>query len=211
MQGVGMKNNTQIQDGLGSVSDAQRNSTKLSVSDTLRDFEQSVVSNRQKLYGMIFNMVYNHQDTEDLLQETYYKAYRALDGYNGRASMNTWLHTIAYNTTINHIRSKRNKFNISLDDADNNYVDQDPAYIEATTGIGTDKEVIALELKQELYRVIDSLPLQQQVVVKWFDICGYSHRDIANRLGVNENTVRSRLFYAHKKLQGMLANYKEIL
>jgi RNA polymerase sigma factor (sigma-70 family) len=211
-----MKTHTQHPDGL--VSNNQRNSKKvvsnnqrnLNVSDAQRNFEQFIQSNRNKLYGMVYNMVHNHQDTEDLLQDSLAKAHKALSSYDGRASLSTWIHTITYNTTINHIRGKRNKWTVSINDEDSG-LKHNHVFLEKTIGVGVDKEYMGKELMEEIYKAIDTLPLSQQVVVKWFDIEGYSHKRIAQMLGINENTVRSRLFYAHKRLQVLLAEYKELI
>lgn len=206
-KGVGMKTENQNQNGSGSVSDAQRNS---SVSDAQRNFVELIESNRQRLYGMIYNMVRNHQDTEDLLQDTYSKASKGLSTFKGDASFNTWINTIAYNTAINFIRKRKNIYKVSIDDADNG-LEHDSVFLDETTAIGVDKQYIRNETIASVREAIDKLPMTHQSIVKWFDLEGWSHKQIAQALGINENTVRSRLFYAHKKLQVLLAEYKEVI
>lgn len=174
------------------------------------NFSELVESHRNHLYGMLYNMVRNHQDTEDLLQETWLKAHKAIGNFRGDSSVGTWLHKIAYNTGLNHIRRYGDRYNISIDDSDNG-LDHDIDYIERTTGDGVDKQCMGMELRDKLNDSISKLPVKHQLVVKYFDIDGYSHKEIGNKLGVNENTVRSRLFYAHKKLQVMMEDYKEVI
>lgn len=202
-----MKTNTQNQNGLGSVNDAQHN---LSVSDAQHNFEQLVDTSRQKLYGMIFSMVRSHDDTQDLLQDILTKAYKSIGSFRGESNFSTWIHTIAYNTTLNHIRKNRNVYKLSIDDVDSG-LDTDVAFLEKTTAEGVDKKYMRKELAQAISDAMDKLPLKHRQVVQWFDIDGWSHREISEELGVNECTVRSRLFYAHKKLQELLVEYKEVL
>lgn len=205
MGGICMKTKTN-QNGLGSVSDAQRN---LSVSDAQRNFESSIDSTRQKLYGMVYGMVRNHDDTQDLLQDILTKAYKSIGSFRGESNFSTWIHTIAYNTTLNHIRKSRNVYKLSIDDIDSG-LDTDSVFLDKTTAEGVDKECMRRELSKTIYDAISKLPVNHQDVVTLFDIEGWSHREISVKLGVNECTVRSRLFYAHKKLQELLVEYKEV-
>lgn len=183
---------------------------KKSAEGDTKSFNVLAKSHHQKLYGTIFNMVRSHEDTEDLIQIVMNKCYKSLARFKGECSFATYLHTIAYNTTINHIRKKRSRFMISIDDVDN-HLDQDQTYLEKTKTLASDKEYMTKELGIIIADAIKQLPLKHQQVVQWFDIDGLSHREIAKRLGLNENTVRSRLFYAHQTLQGMLAEYKELV
>ena len=205
--GVGMKTNTQNQNGLGSVNDAQHN---LSVSDAQHNFESMIDSTRQKLYGMIFGMVRSHDDTQDLLQDILTKAYKSIGSFRGESNFSTWIHTIAYNTTLNYIRKNRNVYKLSIDDIDSG-LDTDVAFLTKTTAESVDKEYMRKELAQAISDAMDKIPLKHRQVVQWFDIEGWSHREISEELGVNECTVRSRLFYAHKKLQELLVEYKGVL
>jgi RNA polymerase sigma-70 factor (ECF subfamily) len=196
--GVGMKTENQNQNGLGSVNDAQQN------------FVELIEANRQKLYGMIYNMVRNHQDTEDLLQDTYSKASKGFHSFKGDSSFSTWISKIAYNTTINFIRKRKNIYKVSIDDTDNN-LEQDSVFLDKTTAIGVDKQYIKNETIVIVRGAISKLSANHRDVVRLFDLEGWSHKQIADSIGVNECTVRSRLFYAHKKLEVLLAEYKEVL
>jgi RNA polymerase sigma-70 factor (ECF subfamily) len=202
-----MKTKHQNTNGSGSLSDTQHN---LPVSDTQHNFESMIDSTRQKLYGMVYNMVRNHNDTQDLLQDILTKAYKSIGSFRGESNFSTWIHTIAYNTTLNHIRKNRNVYKLSIDDVDSG-LDVDSVFLDKTTAEGVDKEYMRKELGQAISDAMDKIPLNHRQVVQWFDIEGWSHREIAQEIGVNECTVRSRLFYAHKKLQELLIDYKEVL
>ena len=59
-----------------------------------------------RLYGLIYNMTANHEDTNDLLQEVFAKAYRSINGFRGKSSFYTWMHSIAVNMTINFVKKR---------------------------------------------------------------------------------------------------------
>ena len=73
-----------------------------------RAFDELVVRFSPRLYGLIYNMTSSHEDTNDLLQEVFAKAYRSIRGFQGKSSFYTWMHTIAVNMTINFLK-KRNR------------------------------------------------------------------------------------------------------
>ena len=66
-----------------------------------RAFDQLVVRFSPRLYGLVYNMTSNHEDTNDLLQEIFAKAYRSIKGFQGKSSFYTWMHSIAVNMAIN--------------------------------------------------------------------------------------------------------------
>ncbi len=221
---VGMKIKNQNTDGSGSLSDAQRNSTlsdaqcpndalcnlvELAKQGSHDAYTQIVNEYKGKLHSTIKNIVYNHSDVEDILQDTLTKGYKYIGNFNGKSSVYTWLHKIAVNTAINFIRkSKKYGFSYSLDDTDNSIQFTD-TFIEAISLNGVDIDIVNKEMGKAISDAMDKLSAEHRIVVQMFDIDGYSHNEIAKHVGCNENTVRSRLFYAHKKLQGMLAEYRE--
>ena len=73
-----------------------------------RAFDQLVVRFSPRLYGLVYNMTSNHEDTNDLLQEIFAKAYRSIKGFQGKSSFYTWMHSISVNMAINFLK-KRNR------------------------------------------------------------------------------------------------------
>ena len=84
-----------------------------------RAFDELVVRFSPRLYGLIYNMTASHEDTNDLLQEVFAKAYRSIRGFQGKSSFYTWMHTIAVNMTINFLKKRNRRKTMSLDDVDN--------------------------------------------------------------------------------------------
>src|SRR6188472_1815083 len=81
-------------------------------------FDELVVKYSPRLYGLIYNMTSNHEDTNDMLQDVFAKAYRAIKGFQGKSSFYTWMHSIAVNMSINFLKKRGRRQTMSLDDVD---------------------------------------------------------------------------------------------
>lgn len=169
-------------------------------------FDDLVRKYSSRLYGLVYNMTSNHEDTNDLLQEIFAKAYRSIKGFKGKSSFYTWLHTIATNMTINFLKKRSRSYQMSLDDIDNG-VQHDPEFIELTSGPDARREVNLKELQVRLNEAMMKLSNEHRAVVTMFDIQGMPHAEIGKILGISEGTVRSRLFYAHRQLQNYLQEF----
>jgi RNA polymerase sigma-70 factor (ECF subfamily) len=160
-----------------------------------------------KLYGLIYNMTSNREDTADLLQEVFAKSYRSLKRFMGKSSFYTWIYSIAVNMTLNHLKKRGRHMKVSLDDVDTG-IENDPDFIAVTTAkSGVSREVNIHELQKRLNEAMMKLSEDHRTVVTLYDIQGLQHADISKILGVSEGTVRSRLFYAHRLLQSYLEDF----
>ncbi|MFV0415774.1 MAG: sigma-70 family RNA polymerase sigma factor [Chthoniobacterales bacterium] len=172
-------------------------------------FDELVVRYSPRLYGMIYNMTSNHEDTNDMLQEVFAKAYRSIKGFKGKSSFYTWIYTIATNRTINFVKKRGRRYHLSLDDVDSG-IEHDEEFLEATIQSDPLREANLKELQKKLNEAIQKLSPNHRAVVTMFDIQGMPHAEIAKILKVSEGTVRSRLFYAHKQLQSYLQDCKAL-
>ncbi|MCX6965258.1 MAG: sigma-70 family RNA polymerase sigma factor [Verrucomicrobia bacterium] len=171
-----------------------------------RAFDELVVRFSPRLYGLIYNMTASHEDTNDLLQEVFAKAYRSIRGFQGKSSFYTWMHTIAVNMTINFLKKRNRRKTMSLDDVDNGILN-DPDFIAATSNGDPSHSANLGELQKKLNESMLKLSHEHRAVVTMFDIQGMPHAEIAKILKISEGTVRSRLFYAHKQLQTHLQEF----
>lgn len=171
-----------------------------------RAFDELVVRFSPRLYGLIYNMTSSHEDTNDLLQEVFAKAYRSILGFQGKSSFYTWMHTISVNMTINFLKKRNRRKTMSLDDVDNGILN-DPDFIAATSNGDPSHSANLGELQKKLNESMMKLSHEHRAVVTMFDIQGMPHADIAKILKISEGTVRSRLFYAHKQLQNHLQEF----
>jgi RNA polymerase sigma-70 factor (ECF subfamily) len=173
-----------------------------------RAFDELVVKYTPRLYGLVYNMTSNHEDANDLLQDVFAKAFRSIKGFRGKSSFYTWIHSIAVNMTINFLKKRGRRFQMSLDDVDLN-IQNDKEFIELTASASPIREADLGELQQKLNESMLKLSPEHRAVVTMFDIQGMPHAEISKILGISEGTVRSRLFYAHRQLQAYLEEFRK--
>jgi RNA polymerase sigma factor (sigma-70 family) len=170
-------------------------------------FDELVIKHSPKLYGLVYHMTSNHEDTNDVLQDVFAKAYRSLKRFRGNSAFYTWIYSIAVNMTLNFLKKRNRQRKFSLDDIDSN-IHNDKDFIELTAGTTPDQEANLSELQQRLNEAMMQLSEDHRAVVTMFDIQGMPHAEISKILGVSEGTVRSRLFYAHRQLQTHLDEFR---
>ena len=171
-------------------------------------FDQLVVKYTPRLYGLVYNMTSNHEDTNDLLQDIFAKAYKAIRGFRGKSSFYTWIHSIAVNMTLNFLKKRGRRFQLSLDDVDSS-IQSDKEFLEATASSSPVREADLSELQKRLNEAMMKLSDEHRAVVTMFHIQGMPHAEISKILRVSEGTVRSRLFYANRQLQNYLDEFRK--
>ena len=173
--------------------------------DTLA-FDQLVVRYSPRLYGMIYHMTSNKEDTNDLTQDVFAKAYRSLKRFRGRSSFYTWIYAIGTNMTLNFLKKRNRRAAWSLDNLDSG-IQNDEAMVDLAHAANPRHQSDLNELQKKLNEAMQSLSNVHRAVVTMFDIQGIPHAEISKILKVSEGTVRSRLFYAHRQLQGHLEEF----
>jgi RNA polymerase sigma-70 factor (ECF subfamily) len=168
-------------------------------------FDQLIDRYKSRLYGVIYNMLSNHEDAADLSQEVFLKAFKSIHKFRSDSNFYTWLYRIGINTGLNFIK-KRKEAPLSLNpwnpEAEEEQVLKELASPESVRGT-LDSD----EIREKLNEALQKLSEEHRTVVVLHDIEGMRHQEIAKVLGCSEATARSRLFYAHQQLQGLLANY----
>jgi len=174
-----------------------------------RIFEEELLPHIDALNTFAYHLTYNESDAQDLVQETYLKAYRFIDKYIEGTNAKAWLFKILKNAYINQYRkaSKRPtkvdfeeivSYQDSEDSAMNSYLDLREEIFENMMG---DEVTIA----------INSLPVDFRTVILLCDIEGFTYEEISKILDIPIGTVRSRLFRARNMLKEMLKNYAQKL
>ena len=171
-----------------------------------RAFDELVVKYTPKLYGLIYNMTSNREDTHDLLQDVFARAYRSLRRFKGKSTFYTWIYAISVNMTLNFIKKRNRHSKMSLDEIDG-AVFNDEDLDELSSSSDPIREVHMGELQERLNAALQKLSEDHRIVVTMFDIQGIPHAEISKILGVSQGTVRSRLFYAHRELQTHLEEF----
>ncbi|MEY4386669.1 MAG: hypothetical protein RLY20_1952 [Verrucomicrobiota bacterium] len=172
----------------------------------LRAYDELVQRYQERIYGTIYHMTSNHEDANDLAQETFIKAFQALKSFKGGSSFYTWVYRIAVNKTINFLKQRKNRQGMSLNDLDFN-AENDPDLVALVSHKTPRRDAGLAELQKKLNEAMSKLSEDHRLVVTLHDVQGVPHEEIAQIMECNVGTVRSRLFYARQQLQGYLADY----
>jgi RNA polymerase sigma factor (sigma-70 family) len=172
----------------------------------LQAYDQLVQRYQERIYATVYHMTSNHEDANDLAQEAFIKGFQALKSFKGGSSFYTWVYRIAVNKTINFLKQRKNRSQMSLNDLDFN-AEHDPDLVALISDKNPRREAGLTELQEKLNEGMQKLSEPHRLVVTLHDVQGLSHEEIAKIMGCNIGTVRSRLFYARQQLQGFLADY----
>ena len=169
-------------------------------------FDALVQRYQERVYATLYHMTSNHEDANDLTQEAFIKAYKAIGSFKGDSSFFTWVYRIAVNKTINFLKSRKNKIHLSLNDLDFN-AEHDPEMVAFVSDKTPRRDAGLSELQEKLNEAMQRLSDVHRLVVTLHDVQGLSHEEISKIMDCNTGTVRSRLFYARQQLQGHLSDY----
>ncbi|MEH6581930.1 MAG: RNA polymerase sigma factor RpoE [Halioglobus sp.] len=163
-----------------------------------RAFDLLVLKYQHKIFGLISRYVHDADEVQDVAQEAFIKAYRALPRFRGDSAFYTWLYRIAINTAKNHLVSRSRRppgSDVEVEDAE--YYDGGAALRDLNT---PENALFGAELKEVVDRAIRELPddLRTAVTLREFD--GLSYEDIAEIMDCPVGTVRSRIFRAREAI-----------
>ena len=172
-------------------------------------FEELTSPYMAALYAAALRMTRNPSDAEDLVQETYLRAYRGFSGFREGTNLKAWLYRILTNTFINQYRAKKRRPDqVDLDDVEDFYIFRRLGGLEAADAERT-AETEALESMPdaEVKQALESIPEQFRMAVILADIEGFSYKEIADILDVPIGTVMSRIHRGRRQLQKLLWDY----
>src|ERR1700716_1032680 len=163
------------------------------------------------LYSAAARMPRNPADAEDLVQETYLKAYRAFGSFQEGTNLKAWLYKILTNTFINTYRAKKRRpEQVELDDVEDFYIFRRLGGLEAADATRTpEAEVLEGIPDSEVKEALESIPEQFRMAVILADVEGFSYKEIADILDVPIGTVMSRIHRGRRALQKKLWDYAE--
>ncbi len=172
-----------------------------------REFQNEAVVHLNSLYNYALHITMNPDDAEDLVQETYLKAYRFFNSFERGTNCKAWLFKILKNNYINRFRKNSKEpvkvdydlikdFYHSIKDTRNDTSESDSDYFHSL-------------LHEEVYQALMSLPEEFREVIQLCDIEGFTYEEIANMVDSPIGTVRSRLYRGRKLLRVQLEEYAE--
>ena len=172
------------------------------------NFEAEVLPFMDSLYSTAYRMSRNRQDAEDLLQETYLRAYKYYDKFQEGTNFKAWLFKILKNTFINRYRKRqrqplKNSFD-EIEDAFELKLLESPLTARGAT---PEEELMVDALDQDVQKALEALPEDYRTAVELADLQGLSYREIADQLEIPLGTVMSRLYRGRRKLEAVLLQY----
>ncbi len=167
--------------------------------------ETEALTHLDALYRTALRLSRNPQDAEDLVQETYLNAFRALDRFEEGTNLRAWLFRILNNAFISQYRRRKRRPSSSLEDVSEFYLYDHLA--DGRTASGTEspeREVLERIGDERVLQALEELPVEFRQVSLLADVEGFSYREIADILGIPIGTVMSRLYRARRRLQKAL-------
>jgi RNA polymerase sigma-70 factor (ECF subfamily) len=177
----------------------------------VRAFEILLGRHRKPVFNFILRYVGDKETAEDLLQETFMRVIKGSDAYKRQAKFTTWLYTIARNLCVDQTRRRKHRRHASLDAPMQASEDSGTLLdVIPSSEMASDRKSVNKELHETMQRAIASLSEDQREVFLMREFLDMPFKQIAEVVGVPENTVKSRMRYALEKLRLELDEYKDL-
>ena len=172
-------------------------------------FAEQAMPLMDTLYSGAMRMTRNPADAEDLVQETYLRAYRGFGGFEQGTNLKAWLYRILTNTYINEYRKKKRRPDESdIDDVEDLYLYRRLGGLAgATAGRSAEEELFEQITDSNIKEALETLPEQFRMAVLLADVEGFAYKEIAEILDIPIGTVMSRLHRGRKGLQKQLYEF----
>lgn len=166
-------------------------------------FSQLVIKYQRKLSRLVSRLVKDSGEAEEVVQEAFIKAFRALPNFRGESAFYTWLYRIGINTAKNHLLTAGRRIQTQSDHDEN-----DDEYVVESSGhheLATPESVLqSKQIAQTVNRVMESLPDELRTAITLREIEGCSYDEIAEQMNCPIGTVRSRIFRAREAISAEL-------
>ena len=174
-----------------------------------RIFEKEFLPHMDALYNFGFHLCYNEEDANDLVQETFMKAYRFIDSYQEGSNAKAWLFKILKNAFINEYRKKSKRPNkVDFEDIVSYHNSEDTSYVGS---LDMREEIFRDMIGDEVMFALNSLPVDFRTVILLCDIEGFTYEEMSKIIDIPIGTVRSRLHRARNMIKEKLKSYAKNL
>jgi RNA polymerase sigma-70 factor (ECF subfamily) len=164
----------------------------------VRAFDLLVRKYRHKILGLISRYVHDWSECEDVAQEAFVRAWRALPAFRGESAFYTWMYKIAVNTAKNHLVAQGRR--PPADDLDADTAVQIDAGARLRDEATPERELARREIERTVFETVEALPDELRVAITLREVDGLSYEEIADRMGCPIGTVRSRIFRAREAI-----------
>ena len=161
-------------------------------------FDLLVRKYQHRIVGLIGRYIADWSECQDVAQETFLRAYRAIGNFRGDAQFYTWLHRIAVNTAKNHLVSHNRR--PPTDDIDIDDAEQFASGMRLRDNDTPERELMRQQLEQTVMRAVEALPEELRVAITLREVDGLSYEEIATKMDCPIGTVRSRIFRAREAI-----------
>jgi RNA polymerase sigma factor (sigma-70 family) len=157
-------------------------------------FRELIQYFQPRIYAQVYRMCPNHEACDDIVQETFIKAWNSLNNFRGEAKLSSWLYRIAHNESINHLSKNKHHQSTSGDFTE----------LIASSGFTEDE---GIELEKKLLQAIEQLPPKQKAIFcyRYFDDMPYS--EMSELMGVSEGSLKASYHHAAQKIESLLTNH----
>ncbi|QQX76561.1 MULTISPECIES: RNA polymerase sigma factor [Aequorivita] len=164
-------------------------------------FRELVAQYKERLYWQIRNMVLDHDDADDVLQNTFIKIFRNIKSFKGESKLHTWMYRIAANESITFLNKKARRNNVSIDNVKDN----------AVRKLETDVYFEGDQLQLEFQKAIATLPEKQRLIftMKYFE--DHTFEELSEILETSVGGLKSSYHIAVKKITEFIKNHDETL
>jgi len=174
-----------------------------------RIFEKEFLPHMDALYNFGYHLCYNEEDANDLVQETFMKAYRFIDSYQEGSNAKAWLFKILKNAFINEYRKKKKRPNrVDFEDIVSYHDSEDTSYVGS---LDLREEIFQDMIGDEVMFALNSLPVDFRTVILLCDIEGFTYEEMSKIIDIPIGTVRSRLHRARNMIKEKLKAYAQNL
>src|SRR3546814_702840 len=171
-------------------------------------FDLLVRKYQHRIAALIGRYISDWSECQDVAQDTFIRAYRAIGNFRGDAQFYTWLHRIAVNTAKNHLVAHKRR--PPTEDIDVSDAEQFDSGIRLRDTDTPDRELARQQMEQTVMRAVDALPEELRTAITLREVEGLSYEEIAQRMDCPIGTVRSRIFRAREAIDTELRPLMEV-
>ena len=159
-------------------------------------FEELVKRHQELVFSLSFKLTGNRELANDVAQEAFIRAWKAIGKFRGDSTFGTWIYRITVNTAWTLRKKAKKHYSLNIEDT------QEPVVVDEKK----DPELVAInsDLSLILRKALNQIPLEQRIIVELKNIEGRSHKEIADYLDISVTAAKVRLHRAHQKLRNIL-------